>query len=88
MEHTIRNIENAVWLYTGEYCNNVQVQRYRDVSFPGTFAIRATFGNGDVVDFLLVGYRDSMQPGQVADELEEVYFNSWPPKSNPRYSHE
>lgn len=71
----------AIDQYTGMKVAALEV--YPDPHVEGTYAARAQWSdeNGDIVtqDFLVKGVKrgGSIDP----DSLEEVEFNSWPPKS-------
>lgn len=68
----------AIEYYTGSKVDSLRTKI--DPRVRGTVAIRAMI-EGNVVDFLLVGYTVKMTPEEIANMLEEVEFSSWPPRS-------
>jgi hypothetical protein len=74
MKRTKEDIESIVTEYLGTDPNEVEV--VEDPKFPGTFAIRAEIRSKPFVDNIFFLLRKD------SDELEEVEFKSWPPRSS------
>lgn len=66
--------KRAITEYTGEAPASVQV--HPDPKVEGSYAARARFKDGDKVDFLVAAGSPVS-----ADGLEEVTFETWPPRS-------
>jgi hypothetical protein len=69
----------AVKLYTERDVLKVDV--CADPVVSGTFAIRATMDDDEVLDFLVVGYNPTMGSGALFHMLEECTFETFPPTS-------
>ncbi len=72
--------------YTGRVLTDLLM--YEDPIVDDTYALRASFEDGLVVDFLIRGSSSRVPGGckrmtstQVVDNLEECMFDSWPPKT-------
>jgi hypothetical protein len=75
--------------YTGKEVKEIKV--HSDPKVAGTYAIRASFTEGNDTDFLIVGncIEGSIgraTPEVIAENLEEIECKTWPPVSgNPRF---
>jgi hypothetical protein len=74
MPNIQQRLTEAVKNYLGTK-NFKSMKTYPDPQVPGTYAIRAINKRGENVDFLYCGGEP------IEDNLEEVEYNSWPPKS-------
>lgn len=61
-----------------------KVQTYQDPMVSGTFAIRATCENGGTADYLICGWEPGMDAAKLSELIEEVEWETWPPKSESR----
>lgn len=76
--HGETGILPGVEKYLGNVVDDLQTKE--DPRVPGTVAVRATV-DGNSVDFIIVGYSEDMSPDDVMNNLEEVEFSTWPPRS-------
>ena len=78
-----KELKDIVELYTGRKVKNIQT--YPDQNNSSYTAIRVEFlDDNSVVDYNYFLIQSSLGNGFDRDSLEEVEFESWPPKSKPQ----
>lgn len=80
---TNKELLRAVELYTRQGVDDVEV--HLDSRVPGAYAVRAMMCDGSRVDLLIghslaLGPSRSFGPKDLAEDIEETHFTTWPPK--------
>lgn len=73
-------IKAGINLYTGREVDQIRI--YQDPYVPGTFAVRCALDD-EVVDLLITDLSPSSTVEDVAENIEEVEFTTWPPRARP-----
>lgn len=71
-------LKSGIEYYSGSRVKKVSV--VEDPQVMDTYAIRCYIGKMKL-DFLIVGFNQSMTKEEIADNLEECEFESFPPES-------
>jgi hypothetical protein len=77
-EHIISTLKSAIEYYSGSLVKKVSV--VEDPQVVDTYTIRCYIGKMKL-DFLIVGFNQFMTKKEIADNLEECKFESFPPDS-------
>jgi len=77
-EYIISTLKSAIEYYTGHRVKRISV--VQDPLVLDTYAIQCYKGKMKL-DFLIVGFNQSMTKKEIADNLEECEFESFPPES-------
>ena len=77
-EHIISALKSGIEYYSDSRVKKVSV--VEDPQVIDTYAIRCYIGKMKL-DFLIIGFRQSMTKEEIADNLEECEFESFPPDS-------
>jgi hypothetical protein len=77
-EHVIAALKSGIEYYSSSRVKRVSV--VEDPLVTDTYAIRCYIGKIKF-DFLIVGFKQSMTKKEIADNLEECEFESFPPES-------
>jgi len=77
-KEVISALKAGVEYYLCKHLKEIKV--VEDPKVANTYAIRCKFGK-EQVDFLIEGFRKSMDNEEISDNLEECEFESFPPES-------
>ena len=74
----ISALENGIGYYSGKQVKKIFV--VEDPQVTNTYAIRCNIDKTKL-DFLIIRFKQSMTKEEIADNLEECEFDSFPPES-------